>query len=289
MALSSLRVTGETCEELPSLHRFFMWHASRELCPPGPAPGPAPRPRADMTKGPRGTDPRGPSFRQHRRQGSAGAWERRRGVAPLACRAPASAPGGHRGARRASIWSEPLAVGGDGTPHSGSEQINMGEGGAMPLSPAGLGAFYASCWMNAAPATVSPSSYALLPFPPAGPERPRGRPFSWVTGPLSPAVRSLPRSEVPRRTARSVRLIAPGEPRVVLPGPPLAGTDIGTNEAVRVPVTRRTGERAAELRCDHGRVRGGSWRGGCRACRGPAGSDRGSPSRGTGSRDGRRR
>lgn len=46
-------------------------------------------------------------------------------------------------------------------------------------------------------------------FPPAGPGRPRSRPFSWVTGLLSPAVRSLPWSEVPRRTARSVRLIAP--------------------------------------------------------------------------------
>jgi hypothetical protein len=31
------------------------------------------------------------------------------------------------------------------------------------------------------------------------------------------------------------------KPRVVLSGPPLAGTDISTNEAVRTPVTRRTG------------------------------------------------
>ncbi|CAM5383114.1 hypothetical protein SHIRM173S_09280 [Streptomyces hirsutus] len=34
-----------------------------------------------------------------------------------------------------------------------------------------------------------------------------------------------------------------GEPRVVLSGPPLADTDTGTNGAIPVPVTRRTGEK----------------------------------------------
>lgn len=84
---------------------------------------------------------------------------------------------------------------------------------------------------------------------PVGPGRPRSRPFSWVTGLLSPAVRSRHWSEVPRRTGqRSVRLIAPAEPRVVRAGPPLAGTDTGTNEARPAPVTRRTGESRSELR-----------------------------------------
>ncbi|GAA1931349.1 hypothetical protein GCM10009837_66360 [Streptomyces durmitorensis] len=73
----------------------------------------------------------------------------------------------------------------------------------------------------------------------------------WVTGLLSPAVRSRLWSEVPRHT-RSVRLIAPAEPRVVFPCPPLAGTDIGTNEAAPRPVTRRTGESGPELRSGGG-------------------------------------
>ena len=42
----------------------------------------------DVTKGPAGRIRRALLYRQHRRQGSAGAWERRRGVAPLACRWP---------------------------------------------------------------------------------------------------------------------------------------------------------------------------------------------------------
>ncbi|MDQ0582953.1 hypothetical protein QF030_005131 [Streptomyces rishiriensis] len=37
-----------------------------------------------MTKGPAGRIREALLYRQHRRQGSAGAWERRRGVAPLA-------------------------------------------------------------------------------------------------------------------------------------------------------------------------------------------------------------
>lgn len=96
-----------------------------------------------------------------------------------------------------------------------------------------------------------------------------------------------------------------GEPRVVLSGPPLADTDTGTNGAIPVPVTRRTGEKNAYVcPCDGvgtggiryrrragtgGRVHGraGGWtygpaggRGGpslgFRSCRGraPAGSSR---------------
>ena len=40
------------------------------------------------------------------------------------------------------------------------------------------------------------------------------------------------------------------EPRVVLSGPPLAGTDTSINEVPREPVTRRTGETALELTYD---------------------------------------
>lgn len=46
--------------------------------------GPARREKPPgMTKGPAGRIRRALLYRQHRRQGSAGAWERRRGVAPL--------------------------------------------------------------------------------------------------------------------------------------------------------------------------------------------------------------
>ena len=91
MALSSLRVTGEACEELPPLHRLFMWHTSHKPRPPdGPRdPG--------HDEGPRGTDPRGPSFRQHRRQGSAGAL----GAAPGGCAAGLSSAHVRAGGRRA--------------------------------------------------------------------------------------------------------------------------------------------------------------------------------------------
>src|SRR4030095_14633703 len=59
------------------------------------------------------------------------------------------------------------------------------------------------------------------------------------------------------------------KPRVVLSGPPLAGTDTTTNEGVLGAVTRRTGEKGPELRCDPGTVRGASWPGTYRACRAP--------------------
>ncbi len=123
-------------------------------------------------------------------------------------------------------------------------------------------------------------------------DRPRASPepaVSWVTGLLSPAVRPLPRSEVPRRTARSARLIAPESHAWFFSGPPLAGTDTGTNDAPPGTVTRRTGECGPELRCDRGTVRAGSCRGRSPACPAPPCSARGSPSRGRGSRAALRR
>lgn len=139
------------------------------------------------------------------------------------------------------------------------------------------------------------------PVPSAGPGRPRSRPFSWVTGLLSPAVRSLPGAR--SHDARQIRTPhRSSEPRVVLSGPPLADTDIGTNEAARPPVTRRTGEKAPELRYDPGpvpapgrvtRARGtapaSSSPASCPACRAPAGSGRAPPSRARGSPGARRR
>jgi hypothetical protein len=59
------------------------------------------------------------------------------------------------------------------------------------------------------------------------------------------------------------------EPRVVLTGPPLAGADTGTNDTVLGAVTRRTGERPPELRCDPGTAPGASWRGTYPACPAP--------------------
>lgn len=59
------------------------------------------------------------------------------------------------------------------------------------------------------------------------------------------------------------------EPRVVLTGPPLAGADTGTNDTGRGTVTRRTGERPPELRCDPGTIPGASWRVTYPACPAP--------------------
>lgn len=144
-----------------------------------------------------------------------------------------------------------------------------------------------------------------------------GADLSWVTGLLSPAVRSLLWNEVPRRT--SVRLIVPAEPRVVLrarpwltrtPGPtkPAAGRSravrVRGHAYVRAPDVRRTRvsyadparpqhprtrPREAVLRCGPGRAPGASSRGRCPACRARPCSGRGRPSRGTGSRGGLRR
>lgn len=138
----------------------------------------------------------------------------------------------------------------------------------------------------------------LRTIPPAGPGRPRSRPFSWVTGLLSPAVRSLPWSEVPRRTARSVRLIAPASHAWFFRARPwLARTSGPTkgcrcrSRAVRVrgDAYVRTRNVDFRVRSCRGRAPAASWRGRCRACPAPAGSGPGSPSRGRGSPGGRRR
>jgi len=56
-----------------------------------------------MTKGPAGRIREALLYRQHRRQGSAGAWERRRGVAPLAWTCGSAGNTWKRVARR-GIW-----------------------------------------------------------------------------------------------------------------------------------------------------------------------------------------
>jgi hypothetical protein len=131
----------------------------------------------------------GPFFRQHRRQGSAGAWERRRGVAPLVPCALVAAPAQVGRTGGLDLWrygSASNAVVCDGT--WGCVRIVLDGRGLRNR-------FTQGC--------------AFLHFPPVGPGRPRSRPFSWVTGLLSPAVRPHPWNEVPRHTARPVRLIAP--------------------------------------------------------------------------------
>ncbi|SDC73581.1 hypothetical protein SAMN05216505_103356 [Streptomyces prasinopilosus] len=159
--------------------------------------------------------------------------------------------------------------------------------------------------------------------PPAGSGRPRSRPFSWVTGLLSPAARSPVRSEVPRRTARSAHRVAPASHTWFCRARPwLARTPVPTrrsrlrSRAVRVrraahvrtrhggPVPaggpaggRRTGRggpaggafRRPGVRSCRGRAPAGSSRARCPACPGRPCSGRGPPSRGRGSRAGRRR
>ncbi|CAL9505284.1 hypothetical protein SUDANB58_03538 [Streptomyces sp. enrichment culture] len=122
--------------------------------------------------------------------------------------------------------------------------------------------------------------------------RPRAPPGPAVLSGDRAAVPCRPvtfRSEVPRRTARSARLIAPVSHAWFSSGPPLAGTDTRTNETTPAVVTRRRGGDGPELRCDRGTAPATSSRGPCPACPARPGSGRGSPSRGRGSPVGRRR
>lgn len=203
--------------------------------------------------------------RQHRRQGSAGAWERRRGVAPLACRMP--------------CWAERAVRG--RTCHAGPNwsflRIVLDERGPRNrlTQPLCIFAF------SAGRPRASPRPTVLLGDRAAVPCRP-------VTCPeRGPTAHGTIRT--PHRSS---------EPRVVLPGPPLAGTDTGTNDTARGVVTRRTGERtpelttpepAPDLRRGPGTVRAESSPTTCRACRGHPCSGRGPPSRGRGSPAGRRK
>lgn len=224
--------------------------------------------RPGHAKGPAGLS-RGALLRQHRRQGSAGAWERRRGVAPLVSCAGVAAPAHMGRTGGLDLWrcgsaSNAVVCGGTwglSTHRAGST------GPTQPFDP-GLCIFA----FSAGRPRASPEPTVLLGDRAAVPCRP---------------VTTLERGPTTYGTTRTSHRSS--KPRVVLSGPPLAGTDTSTNEAVRVAVTRRTGERGAELRCDRGTVREASWRGTCRACRGPRCSGRGSPSRGTGSRAARRR
>src|SRR4051812_45066263 len=135
-----------------------------------------------MRKAPRG-GAAGPFARQHRRQGTAGAWRAAQGGAPL------PAGGGPPGPPRACVGSA-------GRPRASPEPtVLLGDRAAVPCRPV-------TCPGR------GPTTYGTT------------------------------------RTSHR-----PSEPRVVLSGPPLAGTDTGTNEAPRAPVTRRTGESGPELRC----------------------------------------
>ncbi len=230
-----------------------MWRASHLL------PARCEKPPPGMTKGPAGRIRRALLYRQHRRQGSAGAWERRRGVAPL-------------------VWNE--------------------EGGRRTWGcrPKGdlrsFGCFLRIVLDERGPRNRLTQPLCIFAFS-AGRSRASPRPtVLLVTGLLSPAVRSLsergPTTHVTIRTSHR-----PSEPRVVLPDPPLAGADTGTNDAAGAAVTRRTGETAAELTPDvtrdPGTVRGASSPEPCRAVPARPGSGRGPPARGRGSPAGRRR
>jgi len=219
-------------------------------------------------EGPRGFGPRGPSP-------SAPTSGQRRclGAAPGGCAACLVRPGRRPGAHGAHGWSRPLAV--RKCKQCSCLRRDLGlsthragwTGPTQPFDP-GLCIFAVSAGRPRA----SPEPTVLLGDRAAVPCRP---------------ATTLERGPTTYGTTRTSHRSS--KPRVVLSGPPLAGTDTSTNEAVRVAVTRRTGERRPELRCDPGTVRAASWRGTYRACRGPRCSGRGSPSRGTGSRAARRR
>ncbi len=217
------------------------------------APGPWsgwPGMGAAHDEGPRGTSAAGPFVGQHRRQGSTGAWE----AAPGGCAAglPRYVVARRHGRtrwRRRGLGSLRIVLDGKRPP--------------QPLDPGRDG--------SRRPAPGVPEPAVLLGDRAAVPCRP---------------VTSLERGPTTHGTIRASHRSS--EPRVVLSGPRLADTDTGTNEAVRAPVTRRTGERRPELRCDRGTAPAASSPAPCPACPGPGGSGRGSPSRARGSRAGRR-
>ncbi len=202
--------------------------------------------------------------------------ERRRGVAPLALCCPICPVrlGRRPGAFGARGWSRPLAVG---------QRI------AMRLCVRDLGGLLRIVLDGRGLRNRLTQPLCIFAFS-AG--RPRASPEPTVLLNDRAAVPCRPVTFLERGPTTHGTIRTPhrsSEPRVVLSGPPLAGTDTGTNEAVRGPVTRRTGECRPELRYDHGTARAGSCRGTSPACPAPPGSGRGSPSRGRGSPGARRR
>lgn len=226
--------------------------------------------RRRACEGPRGTEPRGPSpsaptSGQRRCPGSGAGGLRR--LLSVALSAPVRL-GRRPGAFGARGWSRPLAV---------------GQRMATRLCVRGLGGFLRIVLDGHGLRNRSTQPLCIFAFS-AG--RPRASPGPTVLLNDRAAVPCRPVTFLERGPTTHGTIRTPhrsSEPRVVLSGPPLAGTDTGTNEAVRGPVTRRTGEYRPELRYDRGTVRAGSWRGTSPACPAPPGSGRGSPSRGRGS------
>ncbi len=189
----------------------------------------------------------GPFFRQHRRQGSVGAWERRRGVAPLVFGWPLafplrSAPRRVRGARMVSTFGS-TAVHINAVVYGGTWGLSRHRARwtrpPQPFDP-DLGILTGTFWNSdtwpgrpAGRLRASPEPAVLLGDRAAVPCRP---------------VTCLERGPTTHGTIRTSHRSS--EPRVVLSGPPLAGTDTTTNEAPHVTVTRRTGESGPELRYD---------------------------------------
>jgi hypothetical protein len=139
-------------------------------------------------------------------------------------------------------WSRPMAVAGGMAPGCACGACGMqgpcplrdlrGTRAALGLSPHRAG----SSW-SAQPS--GPASDGSAGRPRASPE-PTVLLGDRAAVPCRP-VTSLERGPTTHSTIRTPH--RPSEPRVVLSGPPLAGTDTGTNEAAPVTVTRRTGER----------------------------------------------
>ncbi|MGX1271862.1 hypothetical protein RKD18_005056 [Streptomyces phaeoluteigriseus] len=247
-ALSSLGVTGEACEELPSPHRFFMWRTSHNQdsatastpARPPTAPVTTDMPTAPVTpdvakgsghdEGPRGTDPRGPSLSSapasgQRRCLRSGAGGSRRWLVERPRPRRVSAGAHSRRATGLNLWRS-----------VGTERRTAGqsrERRCNAVVPGGTWGFLRIVLDERGTRNRLTQPLRIFAFP-AG--RPRASPRPAVllgdraAVPCRP-VTSLERGPTAHGTIRTPH--RPSEPRVVLPGPPLAGTDIGTNEAVR--------------------------------------------------------
>ncbi len=196
-------------------------------------------------------------------------------------------PGGTSDGTAGTGGSTECAAGGDitggnsGTPGDGASGASSGSGSSGSTDTSGTsgsassdtgGVLYATNRRRAPRIRGSSMTVRRQPVPGVP-----GAGRTWVTGLLSPADRSHAPGRGPTTHLRYVTRPG-GATRGFLPMPPLAGTGTRINEAVRSPVTRRTGETGPERGCGRtafprvtpgrGTAPAASWRVPCPACPG---------------------
>lgn len=214
----------------------------------------------------------GPFFRQHRRQGSVGAWGSGAGgraAWPSRLPCPGSCAPAHM-ARTSGLdlWQ-------CGGAQRGGRHMQLSGRGLDWRNSAELGGFLRIVLDGRGhrnrltqPCTPSCATHVFLPFRRSAP----GVPGADLLLSDRAAVPCRPVTCLERGPTAHGKIRTPhrsSEPRVVLPGPRLAGADTGTNEGGREASRSVRVRGGPELRCDRGTVRAASWRGTCRACPAP--------------------